>query len=177
MKSLVDLPKGWKLFISYLLGTIWSLPVQVVGILNILLHFVCFEIKFSRREWFFFEFVLREKKGILRGVFKMWRNSGAMSIGLFNIYKSENLNDPQMILHERRHSVQVLFWGSLWPVVYGVFFVWIKFFDTDMHPYWSNPFERDARRHAGQVYIYSQGYYYPGPNDPDVVSHKPEKVI
>lgn len=58
-------------------------------------------------------------------------------------------SDPT-IKHERRHADQFRIFGIFQPVIYValVIFTFIGF--RDLHPYYDNFFEWDARRHAGQ---------------------------
>lgn len=55
------------------------------------------------------------------------------------------------IRHEDRHVQQQLAFGPLQPILYVLASVWIWLFQRSRHSYLDNPFERDARRYAGQV--------------------------
>lgn len=54
------------------------------------------------------------------------------------------------ITHEERHVLQQMVFGVFQPILYGIFVVVIYLFIRNKHPYYDNPFERDARKSAGQ---------------------------
>ena len=53
-------------------------------------------------------------------------------------------------LHEGRHVLQLLALSVLQPILYVICGLVIWRFIPEKHPYLDNPFERDARRAAGQ---------------------------
>jgi len=54
------------------------------------------------------------------------------------------------VRHELEHIWQQLWWGPLFYPAYGLASVWIWCFMPSKHSYYDNPFERAARRVAGQ---------------------------
>ena len=54
------------------------------------------------------------------------------------------------IKHEIRHCKQIFLFGNLFYPLYGLFYLVCVIIGK--HSYYSNPFEKDARKNAGQMY-------------------------
>ena len=63
------------------------------------------------------------------------------------------------IKHEERHTKQQMVFGVLQPVLYVLCSVFIYFFLPNQHPYYSNLFEIDARKAAGQMVLVPKEYW------------------
>jgi hypothetical protein len=61
-----------------------------------------------------------------------------------------NPEEKSTLVHERRHALQTYVFGIFQPILYVIFTLWIFAFHRSKHSYYDNPFERDARRTAGQ---------------------------
>jgi hypothetical protein len=69
------------------------------------------------------------------------------------------------IRHEYRHVQQQCWLGILMPVLYVLFSCAIWLWWHARHAYYSNPFERDARRYAGQNVEIDSSRWPDGPRD------------
>lgn len=69
------------------------------------------------------------------------------------------------VKHENRHNLQMLLLGVLQPVLYGLASAFIWVFLRALHSYYDNPFERDARRAAGQPVLIPRKQWMHGPRD------------
>jgi len=99
-----------------------------------------------------------------------WAGFGAMSVIILRDRPSQDERYGTTIKHECRHSVQVWALGLLQPVLYILFslalFLSAKAGLTpELHPYLDNPFERDARKAAGQEVNIPRNRWHRGPND------------
>jgi hypothetical protein len=82
----------------------------------------------------------------------LWENWAGHCIGNVVVVKL-NVNSPrgQIVLkHEQEHARQCMALGIFQPIVYVTCYLVIKFAFNESHPYFSNPFEVEARRVAGQ---------------------------
>ena len=61
------------------------------------------------------------------------------------------------LVHELNHTKQCMRLGIFQPILYGLSYLAIKIGCSESDPYYSNPFEVDSRRVAGQV-IDVEGY-------------------
>lgn len=75
----------------------------------------------------------------------------------------------QNVRHELRHTKQFLVFGLSHLLLYGIFSLTIlalaKLKLTARHPYYDNPFERDARNAAGQKLKVPREHWSRGPDD------------
>lgn len=137
-----------------------ALPVSIFGFLYLLLfchHHRVYEINFP-----YFEFHVDMTSWTYRYLWhKRWSGVSIGSVIIINpFYQS-----AQTRLHERRHSDQVFLFGVLQPILYVLSTLVIYLFFWNLHAYLDNPFERDARRHAGQQVDIPRSEWMHGPND------------
>jgi hypothetical protein len=89
-----------------------------------------------------------------RVLWRRWRGWSGPCCLLYRPYEvrtPENVAREQQVLrHERRHCDQQFVFGVLAYPLYALASVWVYLFQPDRHPYYDNPFERDARRAAGE---------------------------
>lgn len=64
---------------------------------------------------------------------------------------SESDNAARMLTHELEHTRQANILGVFHPILYGLFWITIRLSLHHSHPYYSNPFELEARRAARQT--------------------------
>ena len=78
--------------------------------------------------------------GLTCGAFLFFRKSSDLSLAKLQ----------RIIIHERQHVLQQYWFGLLQPVLYVLFcaVIWVTM--PEKHSYYDNPFEKDARRAAGQ---------------------------
>jgi hypothetical protein len=102
-----------------------------------------------------------------------WGGFGAMTVVILRDRPSQSPGGryTQILAHEVRHSKQVLCLGMIQPVLYMLFSLTLLLtskllkFTPDTHPYYDNPFERDARWAAGQQVNIPRSKWYRGPDD------------
>jgi hypothetical protein len=94
---------------------------------------------------------------ILKGRFARWmgrerdgqRFFYAHTIGPFCFFYREP--DDQTVRHERQHCFQQMVLGPFQPLFYALFWIYGRFETGNAYQaYRQNPFERDARRVAGE---------------------------
>ncbi len=88
----------------------------------------------------------------------------AWASGVFTCYRFGFKDSVSTETHEERHVIQQMILGVLQPVMYFLSSVWLWLFRRDLHSYYDNPFERDARRAAGQEEDIPRSRW-PNPND------------
>ena len=139
----------------HVIGSIWALPHTLFGVLLML-------IPHYRGVWFpYFPRKMRRRglvlhfiagKIIPEGMGASFV-TGAQTHGNLQWYRAEpNWDYEPLVAHETRHTHQEWVFGILFPLLYGICFLvnLIRFnFDT-VQAYKQIPFERDARRYAGQ---------------------------
>jgi len=69
------------------------------------------------------------------------------------------------VKHERAHVYQQYVFGVPWLVLYFLASVFIFLFLWHLHSYYDNPFERHARRAAGQKVDIPRSQWMSGPKD------------
>ena len=82
---------------------------------------------------------------------KLWKTWSGHAIGNVMVLNVDPLKKTQVVQHELVHVRQVMRLGIFQPIVYGICWLAIKFGCESSDPYFSNPFEIDARRTVGQV--------------------------
>jgi len=83
----------------------------------------------------------------------LWKSWGGHAFGNIVVLRND-LSDSrtQIILrHEQEHVRQCMILGVFQPILYGLSWLTIKIACKNSDPYYSNVFEIDARRAAGQV--------------------------
>ena len=99
-----------------------------------------------------------------------WGGFGAMSIVILRDRPDQVPRYGVTLAHECRHSMQIWVLGLLQPILYvlisAVLLATAKLGLTpSVHPYLDNPFERDARRAAGQQVDIPRHQWRRGPDD------------
>jgi uncharacterized membrane protein len=69
------------------------------------------------------------------------------------------------VKHESRHVVQTFLFGIIQPILYFLASIFIWIFLRKRHSYYDNPFERDARKAAGQPVEIPKEKWTDGPED------------
>lgn len=130
------------------LGNIWMLPTSLVSALYVGVMWA-----FGQFEWGYttgWALVLLVPKG--SRLFNHMSKSGwaGWSSGPFILLREDHETSAISITHEERHVKQQLLFGVFQPILYIFSSVWIWLFKKQLHSYYDNPFEVDARRAAGQ---------------------------
>lgn len=139
--------------VGILLGTIWQLPWTI-------LCWLFYILPIWGLGWIeYIEFVdflvvgFRVKKGSwIAKYWKDWLGWGGPNVIMvrWDVVDLNGGTEARTIKHELRHVYQGLVFGILLNPVYIVCSIFIYFFQLERHAYLDNPFERDARRYAGQ---------------------------
>lgn len=69
------------------------------------------------------------------------------------------------VRHELKHVFQQYIFGTLQPIIYFLVSIFIWLFVRKLHSYYDNPFERQARRYAGQRINIPKSKWKDGPED------------
>lgn len=141
-----------------LMGFCWLLPVTLLFWVFYLLPLWYRDFRF--RGWVGFGVARFELQSQHSWYAKLWRDWAGFA-GPCCILHRRGLTGRQLtrtLQHEYRHCMQQLLFGPLFYPVYALcsvaIWVYSSAVDDDYHAYLDNPFERDARRAAGQpVYI------------------------
>lgn len=134
----------------------WAVPL-VLSWLYVLPLFALGWIKFYRRQGLLWIFTLDDETRS-NGYVAAWRNwagLGLMTVAIIRDTPEQHDRYAVTIEHEGRHSKQILVLGSIQPILYTTFTLVLLLtaklgLTPRLHPYLDNPFERDARRAAGQ---------------------------
>ena len=143
----------WKKILGYL----WASPVTLVGLL--------YTTAFWALGWHTWVGchgdgliwkVNREKSP--RWLNKLWNRWAGHAIGNVVVLNQPYIHDNTTLIHELKHVDQVMRLGVFQPIMYGLNLLAIRIGCPGSDPYYSNPFEIDARRAAGQT-IDIEGMY------------------
>lgn len=132
------------------LGYIWSAPVTVFGLVYALL--------FNLLGWYAWcgvfgdalVWVVKTDKAPT-WLLNLWKKWAGHTIGNVVVLKQTPAARPVILTHEQKHVDQCMRLGVFQPLVYALSYLALKFGCTGSDPYYSNPFEIDARRAAGQI--------------------------
>jgi len=165
------------------LGFLWLLPVTIlVWSFYILPLWVAGDIELVDSEWPIAKFKLVSKSSWYA---RLWKNWWGYSGPCAYIYKDEDyiqweasieLDKEWLVaavrrteLHEVRHCFQQLVFGPLHYPLYllmsALIWLYAAPFNKNLHAYLDNPFEKDARKAAGQQVHIPRSQWPQGPND------------
>ena len=82
---------------------------------------------------------------------RYWSRWGGHTSGQVVVLKHPPHVKSITLKHEQKHVDQTLRLGIFWPLFYYGSSLGIRFGCPGSDPYYDNPLEIDARRHAGQV--------------------------
>jgi len=138
------------------IGYVWAFPVTFWGLsyasfFNLIGWYVWHGVEGEALVW-----LVNDKK-IPTWLSRLWKNWGGHAIGNVIVLKYDPSVKPLVLKHEQKHVDQVMRLGIFQPIVYAINLVAIRLGCSGSDPYFSNPFEIDARRYAGQV-IDVEGY-------------------
>lgn len=81
---------------------------------------------------------------------KLWKDWGGHTVGQVVVLKKPEI-DKTILIHEQEHVRQFMVLGIFQPILYAICSIAIKIGCKKSDWYYSNPFEIEARRAAGQV--------------------------
>lgn len=132
-----------------ILGNLWMAPNMIVGL--ILLGFLAMigsvrlagTTKWSFRAVAIPDHWLQQKMDA--------GNWKGFAVGSVIFLHNDWAHYSKGIIHENRHVLQQMVFGVFQPILYILSSIFIWCFIWNKHSYYDNPFERDARRAAGQI--------------------------
>lgn len=139
----------WDKFKS-IVGYIWSFPVTFFGLAYALAFhamgwYLWFGVRGDALVW------LVEPTRAPRWLMSLWKGWGGHTIGNVVVLSQDPSRNNSIILtHEQKHVNQCMRLGIFQPIMYGLNMLAIKWGCPGSDSYYDNPFEIDARRHAGQ---------------------------
>ena len=153
--------------ILYAIGFIWLLPVNILAWswLLYMKHKGTFEdIWWDWNTWSWNWDVSNDSEFYEKSMEGWWGFVIGNNIVYVDYFPKLAL-DKTYIRHEQAHVLQNYILGVLFYPTYIVFTCWIYLFQWAKHAYIDNPFERWARRAAGQKVYLSPEEWPDGPND------------
>lgn len=166
-----------------LLGFIWLLPATtLVWLLYILPFWATKQIKYNKRERdFVWSFEVIAEDNWYARAWNKWAGWAGPCVYIFKKYRKEDypnvsekalrLYDEVTRVHELRHCDQQFVFGIFHYPAYFLVSTWLaisnlwKSKEDKLHIYLDNPFERDARKAAGQKVDVPREEWPDGPND------------
>lgn len=166
-----------------LLGFLWLLPATtLVWLLYILPLWATKQIKYNKRERdFVWSFRVVVEDNWYARAWNKWAGWSGPCVYIFKQYskkdypniseKALRLYDEVTKVHEMRHCYQQFIFGPFHYPAYFLASAWLsvsnlwKSKDNKRHIYLDNPFERDARKVAGQKVDVPREEWPDGPND------------
>lgn len=131
------------------LGYVWASPVTLFGL--------AYSSSFQLVGWHMWVgvkddgLVWRVSPAAPSWLVKLWKAWSGHAIGNVIVLNVDPDKRPVVLTHELVHVRQCMRLGIFQPIIYGLTYLGIKFGCEASHPYFSNPFEIDARRVAGQI--------------------------
>ena len=135
--------------VKKILGYAWASPVTLVGLV--------YALPFAVAGWYKWHgriddgLVWRVGPSAPAWLKKLWMKWSGHAIGNVVVLNVDPEKKEQVVQHELVHVRQVMRLGIFQPIVYGINLVAIKLGCETSDPYFSNPFEVDARRAVGQT--------------------------
>lgn len=131
-------------------GYAWASPLTLLGVTYAGLFSTFGWYKWARVEGDALVWVTSFNKCplVIRSYWSSWTGH---AIGNVIVMNEKYLDKQKFLLHEQKHVDQMMNLGIFQPIIYGLCYVGIKLGCPGSHPYYDNPFEIDARRHAGQL--------------------------
>jgi len=132
-----------------ILGYAWASPLTILG--------ASYALLFQAVGWYAWHgriddgLVWRVTPGSPAWLQKLWKKWGGHTIGNIIVLNCDPLKKSTTVDHEMAHVRQCMRLGIFQPIVYAISSLGIYLGCESSDPYWSNPFEIDARRTAGQT--------------------------
>lgn len=167
-----------------IVGFLWLLPATaLIWLFYVLPVWAMGYIKLVGTEWPAAKFKLVAHNNLYSNLWRKWWGWSGPCVYVYKdvdyIISNDGVNEmhrkwltkqvAKTEVHEIRHCWQQLIFGPLHYPLYGLCFVVLTIcnivFRMDVHGYYDNPFERDARRAAGQQVDIPRSQWSSGPND------------
>lgn len=137
--------------ILFIIGFIWALPITLVSLIfHIIPLWALGHYCYAGWTGLAFRFNVKPKINRFLGnqVHNHWSGWSGHALGNTIVMRS---NRKTTLIHEHEHVIQCMRLGIFMPIFYVLYWLIAKFGVRNLHPYYDNPFEIDARRKAGQL--------------------------
>lgn len=131
--------------LALVFGNIWMLPNSLVSALYLGVFRLFGQVHFRGFGRWSIQLEVRKDSWLWRYMGKGGWNGWAS--GVFIIMRDFY---DKGVIHEERHVIQQMIFGVFQPITYFLASVFIWVFYRSKHSYYDNPYERDARKAAGQ---------------------------
>lgn len=136
--------------LSTILGYVWASPITLLGFSYASLFKLAGWYSWHGKEGDALVWLVKQEKSP-DWLLSLWKGWGGHAIGNVVVLKESPSANPLTLKHEQKHVDQVMRLGIFQPLAYFISSLALKIGCPGSDPYYSNPFEIDARRHAGQV--------------------------
>lgn len=135
-----------------ILGFMWISPVTLLGLLYATLFMLFGWYKWVGVRDTALVWQLNNEKAP-KWLNSAWEHWGGHTVGNVVVMKLniETTYGATILRHEQQHVHQGMVLGPFHPVIYGLCWIAIKLSCSASNAYYTNPFEVDARRAAGQL--------------------------
>jgi len=135
------------------LGSVWALPMTLIGLTYVLLFQILGWYVWCGRYGHALVWCPRVKK-IPSRISGPWKRLSSQVIGQVVVvrFDPESRWGSRLLPHAQAHVRQAMRLGPFYFVFYALSALIIRLSCRDLHPYWSNPFELEARMAAGQPF-------------------------
>ena len=132
------------------MGYVWASPLTIIGIFYASLFRVFGWYKWARVDGdaLVWTTSLNNCPLVVRSYWQSWAGHAVGNVVVMN---EKYLDKPKYVMHELKHVDQMMRLGIFQPILYTLCHIAIKLGCSGSNPYYDNPFEIDARRHAGQI--------------------------
>lgn len=139
-----------------ILGYIWASPITLLGLIYVTLFTLFGWYSFHSKIGVALIWTVQENRP--NWLEKLWNDWAGHAIGNVVVLNGSDLNRMTVtITHESKHVDQCMRLGVFQPIMYVLVMLAIKLGCIGSDSYWSNIFEVDARRYAGQL-IDTEGF-------------------
>lgn len=132
------------------MGYAWASPLTMLGVVYVSLFTAFGWYKWVRidEDSLVWKTSAENCPSVVRSYWNSWAGH---AIGNVIVMNEKYLDKQKFLMHEKQHVYQMMRLGIFQPITYIMCYIGIKLGCPGSHPYYDNPFEVDARRHAGQV--------------------------
>lgn len=133
-----------------LLGYAWASPITIfglayAGLFQLLNWYKWYGVSDDALVW------VLDLNSCPTFLLRLWRGWYGHTVGNVVVLRLLPDKKPAVLIHEKKHVDQMMRLGVFQPIIYSLCYLGIKFGCPGSNPYFTNSFEIDARRAAGQV--------------------------
>ena len=134
------------------LGYVWAAPLTLLALVYVLVFSALGWYKFTGRLGDALVWCVQQEK-LPSLLSRVWAGWAGQTIGNVVVLRVDLTSDrgKMTLRHEQEHVRQCMILGIFQPLFYGIAWLAIKIACPRSSPYYTNPFEIEARRAAGQV--------------------------